>query len=116
MFSSDTAYNPKLAEFAKESTCWCTRCLYVPAVDQLVLRTKNGATLKKHLLDSHTSAEDVGRIAAAAGVKTLVLEPHRSTARRRARRHGRRPDCGRAANFSGKVIVAKDLMELSLPV
>ncbi|HBY27321.1 MAG TPA: MBL fold metallo-hydrolase, partial [Bradyrhizobium sp.] len=73
VFSSDTAYNPKLAEFAKGADVLVHECLYIPAVDRLVAKTKNGATLKKHLLDSHTSTEDVGRIAAAAGVKTLVL-------------------------------------------
>jgi len=116
VFSSDTAYNPKLAEFAKGVDVLVHEVLYLPAVDQLVLRTKNGATLKKHLLDSHTSAEDVGRIATAAGVKTLVLS------------HIVPPpgdgldvtaDGLTAAvrqNFSGKVIVAKDLMELVLPV
>ena len=67
------AKNPKLAEFAKGADVLVHECLYIPAVDRLVAKTKNGATLKKHLLDSHTSTEDVGRIAAAAGVKTLVL-------------------------------------------
>lgn len=116
VFSSDTAYNPKLAEFAKGVDVLVHEVLYLPAVDQLVLRTKNGATLKKHLLDSHTSAEDVGRIATAAGVKTLVLS------------HIVPPPgdgldvteegliAGVRQNFSGKVIVAKDLMELALPV
>lgn len=116
VFSSDTAYNPKLAEFAKGVDVLVHEVLYLPAVDQLVLRTKNGATLKKHLLDSHTSAEDVGRVAAAAGVKTLVLS------------HIVPPPgdgldvteegliAGVRQNFSGKVIVAKDLMELALPV
>ncbi|WP_315836444.1 MBL fold metallo-hydrolase [Bradyrhizobium prioriisuperbiae] len=116
VFSSDTAYNPKLAEFAKGVDVLVHEVLYLPAVDKLVLRTKNGATLKKHLLDSHTSAEDVGRIAAAAGVKTLVLS------------HIVPPPgdgldvteegliAGVRQNFSGKVIVAKDLMELALPV
>jgi len=73
VFSSDTAYNPELAEFAKGADVLVHECLYVPAVDRLVIKTKNGATLKKHLLESHTSTEDVGRIAAAAGVEVLVL-------------------------------------------
>src|SRR5215470_16029199 len=57
-FSSDTSYNPKLAEFAKDADVLVHECLYVPAVDELVSRTRNGATLKKHLLESHTSTED----------------------------------------------------------
>jgi len=114
VFSSDTAYNPKLAEFAKGADVLVHECLYIPAVDRLVAKTKNGATLKKHLLDSHTSTEDVGRIAAAAGVKTLVLSHFVP---------GDDPDVTDddwtrdvKTNFKGRIVVAKDLMELKLPV
>src|SRR5580692_7480950 len=114
VFSSDTAYNPKLAEFAKGADVLVHECLYLPAVDRLVAKTRNGATLKKHLLDSHTTTEDVGRIAAQAGVKVLVLshfvpgdDPEVSD-----------DDWTRDVkkNFSGRIIVAKDLMQLPLPV
>src|ERR1700687_6046111 len=71
VFSSDTAYNPKLAEFAKGADVLVHEALYVAWVDRLVARTKNGATLKKHLLESHTVAEDVGRIAAGGGGQVL---------------------------------------------
>jgi ribonuclease BN (tRNA processing enzyme) len=113
VFSSDTAYNPKLAEFAKGADVLVHEALYVPWVDRLVARVKNGATLKKHLLESHTAVEDVGKIAAAAGVKVLVLshlvpgdldvtdETWTESAKK---------------NFFGKIIVARDLMELKLPV
>ncbi len=47
--------------------------MYVPAVDRLVALNPNAATLKKHIIDSHTYVEDCGRVATAAGVKTLVL-------------------------------------------
>jgi ribonuclease BN (tRNA processing enzyme) len=86
----------------------------VPAIDRLVTKTKNGATLKKHLMDSHTNTEDVGRIAAAAEVKLLVLS-HLVP--------GDDPSVtdenwmeGVRKNFSGRIIVAKDLMQLALPV
>ncbi|WP_050404311.1 MBL fold metallo-hydrolase [Bradyrhizobium embrapense] len=114
VFSSDTAYNPKLAEFARGADVLVHECLYIPAVDRLVAKTRNGATLKKHLLDSHTSTEDVGRIAAAAGVKTLVLSHFVP---------GDDPDVTDddwtrdvKTNFKGRIVVAKDLMELKLPV
>lgn len=114
VFSSDTAYNPRLAEFAKGADVLVHEVLYEPAVDRLVLKTKNGATLKKHLMDSHTKTDDVGRIAAAAGVKTLVLshfvpgdDPAVTDAdwTEGVRKH-----------FGGRIVVAKDLMELALPV
>jgi ribonuclease BN (tRNA processing enzyme) len=61
-------------------------------------------------MNSHTSAEDCGRIAAAAGVKTLVLShfvpPDDPTITEQmwidaARTH-----------FTGEIIVGHDLMEL----
>jgi ribonuclease BN (tRNA processing enzyme) len=113
VFSSDTAYNPKLAEFARGADVLVHEALFVPWVDRLVARVKNGATLKKHLLDSHTTAEDVGRVADAAGVKLLVMS------------HLVPGDLdvtdeqwlGEAKKtFRGRIIVARDLMELKLPL
>jgi ribonuclease BN (tRNA processing enzyme) len=113
VFSSDTEYNPRLAEFARGADVLVHEALYAPFVDKLVARVKNGATLGKHLLASHTTAQDVGKIAAASGVKLLVLshlvpgdfdvtdEQWIAAVRE---------------NYSGKVTVAKDLMELTLPL
>src|ERR1700719_3252057 len=58
VFSSDTAYNPKLAEFAKGADVLMHECLYVPAVDRLVRETRNAAHLKKHLIRSHTTTRE----------------------------------------------------------
>jgi ribonuclease BN (tRNA processing enzyme) len=113
VFSSDTAYNPKLAEFAKGADVLVHEALYVPAVDKLVIKTKNGATLKKHLLESHTTTEDVGRIAAAAGVKVLVLS-HFVPGDLDVTDDEWTADVKK--HFSGKIVVAKDLMQLALPV
>lgn len=114
VFSSDTNYNPKLAEFATGADVLVHEAMYEPAVDRLVLKTKNGATLKKHLMDSHTTTDDVGRIAAAAGVKVLVLSHFVP---------GDDPLVtednwteGVKKYFTGKIVVAKDLMELNLPI
>jgi ribonuclease BN (tRNA processing enzyme) len=114
VFSSDTAYNPKLAEFAKGADVLVHEALYLPAVDRLVTKTKNGATLKKHLLDSHTTTEDVGRIAAQAGVKVLVLSHFVPGDDPEVTDDDWTRDVKK--NFSGRIIVAKDLMQLALPV
>ena len=113
VFSSDTNYNPQLAEFAKRADVLVHEALYLPWVDRLVTRVKNGATLRKHLLESHTAAEDVGRIADAANVKVLVMshlvpdDPDVTDDDWR----------GEAAkNFKGRIVVARDLMELKLPL
>jgi ribonuclease BN (tRNA processing enzyme) len=114
VFSSDTAYNPKLADFAQDADVLVHECMYLPAIDRLAQTVANGAAIKKHLLASHTSTEDVGRIAARAGAKVLVLT-HFSP--------GDDPlvtdeDWVEAVkkNYSGRIVVAKDLMELELPV
>jgi ribonuclease BN (tRNA processing enzyme) len=114
VFSSDTAYNPKLAEFAKGTDVLVHEALYVPAVDRVVTKGKNGATLKKHLMESHTSSEDVGRIAAAAGVKVLVLS-HLVPADDPLVTDENWVEEVRK-NFPGRIVVAKDLMQLALPV
>jgi ribonuclease BN (tRNA processing enzyme) len=114
VFSSDTSYNPKLAEFARGADVLVHECLYLPAVDRLVLKTKNGATLKQHLLASHTSTEDVGRIAAAAAVKVLVLNHFVPGDDPLVTDDNWTEDVKK--NYSGRIIVAKDLMELKLPV
>ena len=47
--------------------------MHLGGLEALLKRVPNAATLREHLLASHTLPEDVGRVAAAAGVKTLVL-------------------------------------------
>jgi ribonuclease BN (tRNA processing enzyme) len=73
VFSGDTAYFPPLAAFAKGADILVHEVMYGPALDELVKRTPNAATLMSHLKASHTLAADVGRIATEAGVKKLVL-------------------------------------------
>src|SRR5262249_47977782 len=73
VFSGDTAYFPPLAEFAEGADMLIHEVMYGPALEALVQKNPNAATLMAHLKASHTLAEDVGRIAAAAQVKTLVL-------------------------------------------
>ncbi len=114
VFSGDTAFNPKLAEFAKGADVLVHEVMYEPAVDRLVAKNTNGATLKKHLMDSHTTTEDVGRIAAMAGVKLLVLD-HLVPGDDPLVTDDNWTE-GVKKHFNGKIILAKDLMELTLPV
>lgn len=73
VFSGDTAPLPALARFAHGADVLVHEALYLPGVDRLVARTANGATLKAHLLASHTPAAEAGRIARLAHVRHLVL-------------------------------------------
>lgn len=112
VYACDTAYNPTLAKFAEGADLLVHEALYLPGVDALAARIPNAATLKEHLLASHTSTEDVGRIAQAAGVKKLVLThlvpgdgAPISDAMwiEGARKH-----------YGGPIAVASDLMEIEL--
>jgi len=112
VYACDTAYNPQLADFARGADLLIHEALYVPGVEALAARVKNAVTLKAHLLAAHTSTEDVGRIAAAAGVKKLVLS-HLVP--------GDDPTItdemwveGAAKHYDGPIVVARDLMVLNL--
>ena len=110
VISGDTAPSKNLVVLAKGADVLVHEAMWVPAVDRIVATVPNATTLKKHIIDSHTSAEDCGRMAAAAGVKTLVLshlvppdDPQISdqTWIDAAKKH-----------FSGTVVLGKDLMEI----
>lgn len=74
VFSGDTAYLPALADFAEGADLLVHEAMLLSGVDALCARVGNGDDrLKRHLLRSHCSAEDAGRIAAAANVGTLAL-------------------------------------------
>jgi ribonuclease BN (tRNA processing enzyme) len=110
VFSGDTRPSPNLVALARGADVLVHEVMYLPAVERMVAAEPNARTLREHLLASHTSAEDVGRIATEAGVKTLVLShfvPGGLPAI---------PDEVWAGavrpHFAGKIVVGRDLMEL----
>lgn len=110
VFSGDTAYFPALAEFAKGADVLVHEVMYGPGIEALAKRIPNGDTLLKHLKESHTLAEDVGRIAQQADVKMLVLshfvpgdDPSITT---------EMWESAVRANFDGDILVGQDLTEI----
>jgi ribonuclease BN (tRNA processing enzyme) len=84
--------------------------MYLPAIEKLIQQNPGSTRLREHLLAAHTSTEDVGRIAAQAEVKTLVLTHFVP---------GDDPSItdeqwseGVRKHFNGRIIVGKDLMEI----
>jgi len=74
VLSGDTAYMPEMAAFARDADLLVHESMLVEGVDAVIRKTPNGDDrLKQHILRSHTSASDVGRIATAANVKKLAL-------------------------------------------
>jgi ribonuclease BN (tRNA processing enzyme) len=111
VISGDTAYLPKLADFAKGADILIHEALYLPAVDAIAKSSPDPERLRQHLLASHTSTEDVGRIAEQAGVKTLVLSHLVPGVSDTVITNGMWTE-GVRKHFGGKVIVGKDLMEI----
>jgi ribonuclease BN (tRNA processing enzyme) len=110
VISGDTTYAPELAEFAKGADILVHEVMYLPAIDALVKRLPSATRLREHLMGTHTLSEDVGRVAAQAGVETLVLThfvPGDDSSitddlwANDVRKH-----------FRGRIIVGKDLMEI----
>jgi ribonuclease BN (tRNA processing enzyme) len=109
VISGDTAPSQNLVKLAAADVL-VHSVMYPPAIDRLVARVPNAAALNASILAHQTSAEQAGRVAQDAGVKTLVLsdlvppdDPDVTDATwlDAARRH-----------FRGPVIVGRDLLEI----
>jgi ribonuclease BN (tRNA processing enzyme) len=113
VFSGDTAYCPSLTNFAGNADYLVHEVMYIPGVDEMIKKRPNNAVrLKASILSHHTSAEDVGKIAAAARVKNLVLN------------HFVPPDENMVSdhvwldavrsNFQGNIVIGKDLLQIAI--
>jgi ribonuclease BN (tRNA processing enzyme) len=110
VISGDTRRSEALIELARGADILVHEVLYTAAVDRLVAEVPNASTLKKHLVESHTSVEDAGRVAQEAGVKTLVLSHFVPTDDRSLTEETWREAA--RAHFRGTVVVGRDLLEL----
>jgi ribonuclease BN (tRNA processing enzyme) len=73
VISGDTARSDSLVRLARGADVLVHSAMYPPAIERLAARVPNAAALKASILAHQTSAEDAGRVAQSAGVKTLVL-------------------------------------------
>ena len=110
VISGDTAPSDNLIQLAKGADVLVHEAMYLPAIDRLVARTPNAPRLKEHILASHTTAEDAGRVAQAAGVKLLVLS-HLVPADDRTITNEMWIRAARM-HFRGRIIVGRDLLEV----
>ncbi len=110
VISGDTTYSPELIALAKGADVLVSEVMHLGGLENLLKKVPNAATLREHLLASHIVTEDLGKLAAAAGVKTLVLS------------HLVPPDDnsitddmwmeGVRKHYAGQVIVGRDLLEI----
>jgi ribonuclease BN (tRNA processing enzyme) len=73
VISGDTRPSQNLVNLAQGADVLVHEVMHLPSLEQLIATETNARTLREHLLASHTTTEQVGRIATEAGVKTLVL-------------------------------------------
>ena len=112
-FSGDTAPLEVVATMAKGADVLVHETMYVPAVEKYIKaqiaegRPVKFETFMAHMKADHTPAEDVGRIAQEAGVKTLVLSHLTPAIDNITDDTWREPV---AKYFKGEIIVGKDLM------
>ncbi len=110
VFSGDTTPSDNLIRLAKNADILVHEVLHKPSLARLIARIPHAERLLEHIVGSHTTHIDVGKVAKEAEVKTLVLT------------HFVPVDDpsvtdemwveGPRQNFSGEIIVGKDLMEI----
>jgi ribonuclease BN (tRNA processing enzyme) len=109
VFSGDTGKCPALVDFARDADLLVHEVIDIPLISQALRRElppQIAEGLLRHMVDEHTTAEDVGRLAQAARVRKVVLThviPGRDE-----------PDAvyldALKKHYGGPAVVARDLM------
>jgi ribonuclease BN (tRNA processing enzyme) len=112
VISGDTTYSENLVHLAQGADVLVHEIMHTASLDQLLATEPNATRLKEHLLASHSTAEQVGRVATQAKVKKLVLShfvpggyPYLED---RVWLDAVRP------YFDGEIVVGSDLMEIQI--
>ncbi|MFC1609520.1 MBL fold metallo-hydrolase [Myxococcota bacterium] len=110
VISGDTTPSKSLIQLARGADVLVHEALHLPGMEKLLAKIPNAPALRRHLLASHTPTEEVGKVATAAAVKTLVLS-HLVP--------GDMPSitddqwaAGAGKHFRGEILVGRDLMEV----
>lgn len=110
VLSGDTAPCPEIVALAQGADVLLHEVMHLDGIERLAAGLPNVARLREHLLASHTTTEQVGKVAAASGAKTLVLnhfvpgdDPRISDEMWLA---------GPRKHFGGEVIVGRDLLTI----
>ncbi len=110
VISGDTAYSEATIALAKDADVLVHEAMHEQGMARLAQRFGNAARLLEHLKAAHTTTEDVGRVAAAAHVKLLVLShlvPGDDAGITDAMW-----SAGARQHYQGPIIVGRDLMEI----
>jgi ribonuclease BN (tRNA processing enzyme) len=110
VLSGDTTYSPELIALARGADVLVHEVMHLASIDRMLSRVPNAPALRKVLIGYHTTTEQLGHVAAEAGVKTLVLshfvpgdDPSITDAMWAE---------GVRKNFAGEIVVGRDLMTI----
>ncbi|MBI3973431.1 MAG: MBL fold metallo-hydrolase [Chloroflexi bacterium] len=108
VFTGDTYPSDAIIELARGAGAIFHDCNLAPSARRWFERSEGGLRVWESLQDHHSTPENAGRVAAAAGVKKLVLIHLQPTADPE--------EVARLAQttFSGEVIPSEDLMEIEV--
>ncbi len=109
VFSGDTTYSKGVVELAQGADVLVHEIMLPSALEPLIASEPNAKTLREHLHASHSTPEQVGRVATEAGVKTLILShfvPGGAPLPDSAWHDAVKP------HFSGTIVTGWDLLEL----
>ena len=110
VFSGDTTYSESLIAFARGADVLIHEVLLTSAVDRLLKLVPNASRLREHIVAAHTEAADVGRVAAAARVKRVVLTHFVPSYDPTL--HDEDWAAPVRAHFAGDVVVGRDLLDV----
>ena len=120
VFSGDTAYSPGLVELARGVDFFVCEVIDLSIYNALMTQAKaaeakgNVNSVAKHVVETHSTTVDVGRMAAEAKVRTLVLSHLLPGSNRNATQEF--PDTtyidGVRQHFAGQVVIGRDGMVL----
>jgi ribonuclease BN (tRNA processing enzyme) len=118
VFSGDTAYSHELVVLAKNADIFVCETMGVPRRGQREELAKdaseNKESIGRHVFETHSTTEDVGRMAAEANVKTVVLNHLLGGGNTKDALQSFENRLSESVHqfFSGKVIVGRDQMQL----
>lgn len=111
VFGADTAYFPPLAEFARDADILVHEAMHLGGAKQICDVLKDTKPkLWDHFMASHTPCEDVGRIAASANCKTLVVNHFVPEIGFRVSKD--EFETAIRSTFAGNLVLGKDLLSI----
>jgi ribonuclease BN (tRNA processing enzyme) len=109
VFSGATAYSPELIAFATRADVLVHDVMHLGGVERMLARIPNAPELRKRIFGGHTTTTEVGRVAAEAEARTLVLTHFVPGDDATITEDMWAADV-KKSSFLGKVVVGRDLM------